>query len=140
MEVEIRTEPGCQEPKIVILAGEESRWSQSGFPTTKAKLDALIEEETKIEYSLDENGEPMVWPKVTYGYEDWEAEVYAATPEQVQAVRDLIDSSVASTNNDTTILNIITEEAEGYFEGQKSAQDVAKVIQSRVQTYVSENS
>ena len=55
-------------------------------------------------------------------------------------IKDLIDSSVASTNNDTTILNIISEEAQGYFEGQKSAQDVAKVIQSRVQTYVSENS
>lgn len=89
---------------------------------------------------LDDNGDPMIYPKVTWGYEDWECEVYAATPEQVQAVRDLIDSSVAATNNDETILSIILEEAQGYFEGQKSAQDVAGVIQSRVQTYVSENS
>ncbi len=89
---------------------------------------------------LDENGEPMIYPKVTWGYDDWEAEIYAATPEQVQAVRDLIDTSVAATDNDQTILSIIQEEAQGYFEGQKSAQDVASVIQSRVQTYVSENS
>ena len=89
---------------------------------------------------LDVNGDPMIQPKVTWGYDDWECEVYAATPEQVQAVRELIDSSVAATNNDETILNIIQEEAQGYFEGQKSAQDVANVIQSRVQTYVSENS
>lgn len=89
---------------------------------------------------LDENGEPMIWPKVTWGYDDWSAEIYAATPEQIQALRDLIDSSVAATNNDETILTIIQEEAQAYFEGQKSAKDVANVIQSRVQTYVSENS
>lgn len=89
---------------------------------------------------LDENGEPLIWPKVTWGYDDWEAEIYAATPEQVQAVRNLIDSAVAATNNDETVLNIIQEEAQAYFEGQKSAQDVANIIQSRVQTYVSENS
>ena len=81
---------------------------------------------------LDENGEPMIWPKTTWGYDDWEAEIYAATPEQVQAVRDLIDSAVAASNNDETVLSIISEEAQGYFEGQKSAKDVAGVIQSRV--------
>ena len=37
-------------------------------------------------------------------------------------------------------LEVIMEEAESYFAGQKSAQDVAKVIQSRVEIYVSENS
>lgn len=89
---------------------------------------------------LDENGEPMIWPKVTWGYDDWSAEIYAATPEQVQAMRDLIDSAVAATNNDETVLTIIQEEAQAYFEGQKSAQDVATIIQSRVQTYISENS
>lgn len=92
------------------------------------------------EIMLDENGEPLIWPKVTWGYDDWSAEIYAATPEQVQAMRDLIDSAVAATNNDETVLTIIQEEAQAYFEGQKSAQDVATIIQSRVQTYISENS
>lgn len=90
--------------------------------------------------ALDENGEPIIYPKTTWGYDDWEAEIYAATPEQIQMIRDLIDSASASTNNDETILKIINEEAAAYFEGQKSAQEVASVIQSRVQTYVSENS
>lgn len=89
---------------------------------------------------LDENGNVQVYPKTTWGWGDWSAEIYAATPEQVQMVRDVIDSASAATNNDQTILNIISEEAEAYFEGQKSAQDVAAIIQSRVQTYVSENS
>ena len=37
------------------------------------------------------------------------------------------------------ITNIITEEAEAFFKGQKSVADVAGVIQSRVQVYVNEN-
>lgn len=89
---------------------------------------------------LDEDGNPMIWPKVTWGYDDWECEIYAATPKQIQDLRDLINSSVAATNNDQTILNIIQEEAQPFFEGQRSAREVADVIQSRVQTYVSENS
>lgn len=119
----------------------------NGFPVRKDILEEVFELAMKENGSYDENGnimldangEPMIWPKTTWGYDDWSAEIYAATPEQVQAVKDLIDSAVAGSNNDETILNIITEEAQGYFEGQKSAQDVASVIQSRVQTYISEN-
>lgn len=37
------------------------------------------------------------------------------------------------------IINIVKEEAESFFSGQKSAKDVAQVIQSRVQIYVDEN-
>lgn len=121
---------------------------RNGFPIRKDMLEetfALAMKENGSydengEIMLDENGEPMIWPKTTWGYDDWEAEIYAATPEQVQAVRDLIDSAVAASNNDETVLSIISEEAQGYFKGQKSAKDVAGVIQSRVQTYISENS
>ena len=41
---------------------------------------------------------------------------------------------------DTSVENIIVEEAAAFFEGQKSADDVAGVIQSRVQIYINENS
>ena len=38
------------------------------------------------------------------------------------------------------LVKIINEEADAYFTGQKSAADVAQIIQSRVSIYVSENS
>ena len=41
---------------------------------------------------------------------------------------------------DSSIENIIVEEAAAFFAGQKSAKDVAGVIQSRVQIYINENS
>lgn len=122
--------------------------SMRNLPTRRDMLEETFEKAMKEEgqydengeIMLDENGDPIIWPKTTWGYDDWTAEIYAATPEQVQVVRDLIDNSSAATNNDQTILNIINEEAAAYFEGQKSAQEVVGVIQSRIQTYVSENS
>ena len=41
---------------------------------------------------------------------------------------------------DSSVENIIAEESAAFFEGQKSAKDVAGVIQSRVQIYINENS
>ena len=38
------------------------------------------------------------------------------------------------------VTDIIEEEAEGYFQGGKTAEDTAKVIQSRVEIYLSEHS
>lgn len=127
----------------------QPKWgSMNNFPIRRDMLEETFESAMKEDYVYDENGEimqdengdPMIQPKTTWGYDDWEAEIYAATPEQVQVVRDLIDNVSVATNNDQTILNIINEEAAAYFEGQKSAQEVAGVIQSRIQTYVSENS
>lgn len=89
---------------------------------------------------LDADGNPQIYPKSTWGWDDWEAEIYAATPEQVQQIRDLMDNSKAAVNSDQTVLSMILEEASPYFEGQKSAQEVAGVIQSRVQVYINENS
>jgi hypothetical protein len=36
-------------------------------------------------------------------------------------------------------MNIITEEAANYFNGQKSLDETADIIQNRVTTYVNEN-
>lgn len=123
-------------------------WGRNRFSIRKDMLEEGFEKAMTDEVVLDENGEPaldengevIINPKTTWGYDDWSVEIYAATPEQVQMVRDLIDNATAATNSDQTILSIISEEAAPYFEGQKSAQEVADVIQSRVQTYVSENS
>ena len=41
-------------------------------------------------------------------------------------------------NMEEEVLNIILEEAAGYFEGHKSVEDVASVVQNRVQLYLNE--
>ncbi len=70
---------------------------------------------------------------------DFTYEVKAATQEQIDALRRLVDTARPGKNTDTEILNIIIEEAGPYFAGQKTAQEAADIIQSRVQIYISEN-
>ena len=66
-------------------------------------------------------------------------DIYAATQEDVDAIKELINATDNALQLDQNIQNIITEEAGGYFQGQKTAQEVADIIQSRIQIYVNEN-
>lgn len=127
----------------------DSRFSW-GFPVFKDDLQTLIDEITKVEYLLDENGEMILdengEPITTgggssIGWEDWEYTYHTSTQEEIEQVKELI--SVAKPVNisiNDEIMKIITEEAAAYFSGQKSLDEVADIIQSRAQIYVSENS
>lgn len=59
---------------------------------------------------------------------------------EAQELLDFFDGVDAAGGMDRQILNIILEETKGYLAGQKSAQEVSKVIQSRVRTYIQEKS
>lgn len=126
-------------------AEENYMW---GFPVVKSRLEAQFEEAMKPEYEidwmtgetlLDENGNPVESSKGGWGYGDGiEFNIYAATQEQVDAVKELINNTTTLYNADMEMYNIISEEAAFFFEGQKSAQEVAKTIQGRIQVYVDE--
>lgn len=67
-------------------------------------------------------------------------DIYAAKQEDIDQVRGLIASAKKRQNNvDEELINIISEETEPFFKGQKSASDVSNVIQNRIQVYVNEN-
>ena len=51
---------------------------------------------------------------------------------------DAINTCTKVINNDDSIYNIVSEQAQAYFSGQKSARDVANLIQSKVTIYVNE--
>lgn len=75
----------------------------------------------------------------TWGWGEFEVEIQPATQEDVDQVKDLVYNTTAvsgAVSDDIT--NIINEEAAAYFSGQKSAEDVAEIIQSRMQVYLSE--
>ena len=59
----------------------------------------------------------------------------------LDAVKKLIESAEKISGSvDEQLVNIITEESEPFFKGQKTAKDVAGIIQNRIQIYVNENS
>ena len=65
--------------------------------------------------------------------------VFKATQEEVDVIRNLIDNVSGKHAYHVEIVKIIEEEAESYFQGQKTAEQVAEIIQNRVQLYLHEN-
>ena len=61
-----------------------------------------------------------------------------ASQEDIDLIHDLIDRTDKALTIDEDSMNIIMEEAQTYFDGQKSVKKVANIIQKRVTTYVNE--
>lgn len=120
-----------------------------GFPTRKAKLDEMAKEAVTVEYWTDENGNPILdengnpiekGGSSSIGYQDgWSYTYRKATQEEVDLVLQLIDQAKPVNLGIMQILNLIDEDAAAYFEGQKTVDEVVKVIQNRVQLYVDVN-
>ena len=92
------------------------------------------------EYYEDENGEQVENTKTSWGYDDFNIDIYAAKQEDIDTVRNLLESADKIVGSvDEQLTSIITEEADPFFKGQKSAADVANIIQNRIQIYVNEN-
>lgn len=130
-----------------ILSGQSTSYAW-GFPSRKEQLEEMFREAGEPEYQKDENGEILMdeegnfiqYPKTSWGYDNWDVDIYAATQEEIDGVRHLIEIARPLSKESEEIYAIIGEEVAPYFAGQKSAEETAKIIQSRVQIYVSENS
>lgn len=110
-----------------------------GFPVLQYALDDVFKKAMEPEYYTDESGNQVKTMKTSWGYDDFNFDVYEATQEQVDKVKNLIANADSVYEYNDEMYKIISEEAAAFFAGQKSAQDVASVIQSRVQIYVNEN-
>lgn len=130
------------------LTSENDRYGL-GFSSNKKTFAEARAEATKIEYLLDENGEKVLDENgepiiqggggaVGYG-DDWMYEYHVPTEEEVDKLEALIKIARPSTGSDSQIMDIISEEAQAFFKGQRTAQDVANNIQNRVQLYMNEN-
>ncbi|MFA9377721.1 MAG: ABC transporter substrate-binding protein [Lachnotalea sp.] len=110
-----------------------------GFPILKSALEAKLNAAMTPEYYEDETGKQAEQSKTSWGYDDFNVDIYAATQEEVDAVKNLIDNANGTYQYNSNMYSIISEEAAAYFSGQKTSKDVADVIQSRLQIYVNEN-
>jgi ABC-type glycerol-3-phosphate transport system substrate-binding protein len=135
--------------EFIKFAIQEGNRNMGDFPVLKSRLDEVIAEAMKVEYELDLNGQPLLdengnkieISKGGIGFGDGDMiDIYAATQEDVDEFMALLDSVGSNYGGSMEIFSIISEESQAYFEGQKSVSEVADVIQSRVQIYVSENS
>ena len=71
--------------------------------------------------------------------EDWYLEVNGScTEEESQAARQLLLDSTALRSRNMTVINLVGEEAAACFAGDKSSQEAAQILQSRVMIYLGE--
>jgi len=125
---------------------QQEKESPFAFPTLVKGFEGEIEDASKVEYlydedgkqQYDENGQPLQKMKTTWGYGSFNAEIYAATEAEIAELRRLLEYADCN-QTEEQIREIINEEVRPYFEGQKTASEVAEIIQNRVQLYLFEN-
>ena len=123
-----------------FLAQEKSdsyygNFLDTSFPTLKKTLNEKVEEAI----AADSLYESDVFPELIYS-DGTTFQYHALTWEDVNAILNLIpDAQPYFDAEGDEVIRIICEEAAGYYSGQKSAEEVAGVIQNRVRLYVNEN-
>lgn len=108
------------------------------FPISIKRLNELAKEAMEKPYYLDENGNKEEYEDVMY-IGGQEIPISPMTQQEADELVEQLYSFTQVYKRDDTLEIIIEEEAAPYFAGQKSAKDVAAIIQSRVQIYVNEN-
>lgn len=126
----------CEEPEAAwkLIRGyflpkdaNSDSYSSYNFSIRQDEFDKFCENAM----SEDNNG--------SWGWGDFMVEIQPATQEQVDEVKALINGITAVDGAvSSEVMNMINEEAAAYFSGQKSVEEVAEIIQSRVWVYLSE--
>ena len=107
----------------------EKKQSANSIPITVAAYDAVIAEEKEH----IEGGAGIELPGA-----DGEWREYPFTTENLDAFDELVNSVTGVYEYDSALMEIIWSEAQGFFAGDKTAEDTAKIIQSRVSIYMAE--
>ncbi|WP_026515992.1 ABC transporter substrate-binding protein [Butyrivibrio sp. MC2021] len=121
-----------------LFSEEAQNKIEYNFPVRKSSFERLAQEATKKPYWMD--GDKKEEYDDTYYLDDQEIIVDPLTQEELKELEDFIGSVTLIYSENSNINAIIEEEASAFFSGQKSAQEVADIIQSRLTIYVNENS
>ena len=122
-----------------------------GLPLNRSAFEAALDKAMEIEYEkdaeghylLDANGERIPASKggmsvSTDGESMMDFTLWAMTPAQAEKLRSVVESADRAVDMNTTVAGIVRTEAAAFFAGQKSAEEVARLVQSKVSLYVSE--
>ncbi len=113
---------------------EYGREDGVGFPMDRERREEEFAQAMNQEYGAD--GQRI--PKAVYEEEDGAVYIYAASPEEISALRELVGMVDREGVGNEAILDIITEEAYAYISGSLSAETAAHNCNNRVNLYLSE--
>ena len=107
----------------------ERKQSENTIPITRAAYDAVISEEK----DYIEDGAVIELPDANGEWRE-----YPITLEYLDAFDNLVNSVTGVYEYDSSLMEIVWSEAQGFFAGDKTAEDTAQNIQSRVSIYMAE--
>ncbi len=108
------------------------------IPIRKSSFEKMADDATRKPYYMD-GGKKVEYDDIYY-IDGQEVKAPVLTSEDIVFMTNFIKSLTMIRSDNTSVNNIIYEEASAFFSGQKSAKEVADIIQSRVSIYVNENS
>ena len=118
------------------------RMNRGDFPATVSGFNISAENAKKTHYYMDPNGrgysasdQPM--EEGSYNTDEIHMQV---TDEDIAFIKRYMNDISMKVDYNNKVLEIISEDIQMFLAGEKSAEETAKVIQSRAQLYLSENS
>lgn len=121
-----------------FLTDEYQESISYGLPLSIKRMDELAKEAMKVPTYTDEEGN-VIEQEETFYLNGVEIPISPMTQEEVDRLKEQLYSFSQVYHYDEKLMQIVEEETAAFFNGQKNAKDVAKIIQSRVQIYVNEN-
>ncbi len=145
----------CKDPQAawdflrVMLTEDYQDQNAWNIPTNKNVFEQRKKDATTPTYLRDaegnietdpETGEKLMDPKgwtydpITYE----ESPIYFYTQEQVDKIEQVIVATERVPDSNKAILDIVREQTQAFFAGQRTAEEVAKLVQSKANIYVNE--
>jgi len=109
-----------------------------GWPIKLSSMDKRMKKAQERPYYEDENGNKVEYDD-TYYIGGMEIVLEPLTQADCDRILGFLKSADHVYSYDRNIISILEEECAAYFEGQKTVEEVADIIQSRIHIYVNEN-
>jgi len=113
--------------------------SNAAFPVNRESFEALLEESMRLNSSTDEEDRPPKGMSVVGADERVFDLIYTPTTQaQYDQIMELYNAISTVYTEDSALWEIISEQVQPYFAGDKSVDEAARLIQSRAELYVNE--
>jgi len=122
--------------KFLLPTADVSEWM---FPTRIDLFEERLAGAMTPNTVTDEDDEVHELPRVTL-FSAWAPlQIYAMSEETAARITELIDSAVqAGRDVDSALMNVIESDLADFFAGARSAEETARIIQSRASIWISE--
>ena len=110
------------------------------FPANRRDFDAMAEKAMRREMVEDENGAQVELAHGGVPGTGFSLDFYAMTQEQLDRFNTLCDAIDTTAESSDGVADIVRSAAQAFFNGDESAEETARQIQSRVKLYLGEQS